>query len=453
MSEPQLDTIAKPSVTDAYVSEEERVLDPAVLDKSLVERMPEPSGWRLLVLPYKGKGVTDGGIQLLESTMDKENLSTSVCYVLKVGPLAYQDESKFNGIPWCEETLTEALSKLDSDESINKAALPESRRVEEDVQEESTYIDLSEDEAQSINPITDDAVKEDFDDEPSQSNDEEISETEKRTRGAQKRINKAVAQAKEYQRRELQALQYAKELKEQNQNLSTQLISSQASSTEQNMKLQEGYKDEFENRVDTQAEAAKKALKTAYEAGDPDTMAEAQQMLAKAEADRTALNRYKQEYDDYKVQYKNWSEEQQAQREYEVSAPQQQIQQEPLYQEPSVKSQGWAEDNEWFGTDQVMTNVAFAIHQELTSKGIDAESDEYYSQIDNRMRQELPHKFTNAGNNPPVQTVVSGTRTTGTGRNQNNRRIELSPSEQQLARKLGVPFKEYAKQKMRLQRS
>ena len=63
----------------------------------------EPSGWRLLVLPYKGKGVTDGGIQLLESTMDKENLSTSVCYVLKVGPLAYQDESKFNGIPWCEK--------------------------------------------------------------------------------------------------------------------------------------------------------------------------------------------------------------------------------------------------------------------------------------------------------------------------------------------------------------
>ena len=105
MSEPQVDTVATPSITitDAYVNEEERVLDPAVLDKSLIERMPEPSGWRLLVLPYKGKGVTDGGIQLLESTMDKENLSTSVCYVLKVGPLAYQDESKFNGIPWCKK--------------------------------------------------------------------------------------------------------------------------------------------------------------------------------------------------------------------------------------------------------------------------------------------------------------------------------------------------------------
>ena len=103
MSEPKLDTIAKPSVTDAYVSEEERVLDPTVLDKSLVERRPDPSGWRLLVLPYKGKGITDGGIHLLDYTVDKENLATSVCYVLKVGPLAYKDDTKFEGIPWCKK--------------------------------------------------------------------------------------------------------------------------------------------------------------------------------------------------------------------------------------------------------------------------------------------------------------------------------------------------------------
>ncbi len=350
-----------------------------------------------------------------------------------------------------EETLTEALEKLD-DDNVEKAALPESRRVEEETQEESTFIDLSEEDVESVSPITDDEVKEDFEDTTPAPDDEEISETEKRTRGAQKRINKAVAQAKEYQRRELQALQYAKELQEKNQQLSGQLLQSQTQSTEENMKLQEGYKDEFENRVETQATAAKKALKTAYESGDAETMAEAQQLLAQAEADRSALNRYKQEYEDYKVQYQNWAEEQQAQQEQQVQPLQQPVQ-EPVYEEPSVKAQQWADDNEWFGTDQVMTNVAFAIHQELTAQGIDAESDDYYSQIDNRMRQELPHKFTNAGDGQPVQTVVSGTRTTGTGRNQNNRRIELSPSEQQLAKKLGVPFKEYAKQKMRLQRS
>jgi hypothetical protein len=101
----------------------------------------------------------------------------------------------------------------------------------------------------------------------------------------------------------------------------------------------------------------------------------------------------------------------------------------------------------------VMTNVAFAIHNELQSSGIDLESDEYYSQIDRRMREELPHKFPAGGEQQPVQTVVSSTRITGSGRNQNNRQVKLSPSEQQLARKLGVPFKEYAKQKMRLQGS
>ena len=100
-----------------------------------------------------------------------------------------------------------------------------------------------------------------------------------------------------------------------------------------------------------------------------------------------------------------------------------------------------------------MTNVAFAIHNELQGSGIDLESDEYYSQIDRRMREELPHKFPAGGEQQPVQTVVSNTRITGSGRNQNNRQVKLSPSEQQLARKLGVPFKEYAKQKMRLQGS
>ena len=151
-------------------------------------------------------------------------------------------------------------------------------------------------------------------------------------------------------------------------------------------------------------------------------------------------------------------EQQEADAEYQEQkvAQQQPAYQEPAYQEPSPKAQQWASANEWFGTDTVMTNVAFAIHNDLIQSGVDLESDEYYAQIDSRMRQELPHKFngqTNVGGNNNVQTVVSGSRTTGSGRNQNSRRVELNPSEQALARKLGVPFKEYAKQKMRLQNS
>tara|TARA_R100001143_G_scaffold41547_1_gene37667 strand:- start:12853 stop:13293 length:441 start_codon:yes stop_codon:yes gene_type:complete len=103
MSDPLEGAVAIPSISDAYVSEESRFLDPTILEKSLIDRMPNPTGWRLLVLPYIGKGVTDGGIQLLNTTLDKENLATSVCYVLKMGPSAYKDVDRFGNTPWCKE--------------------------------------------------------------------------------------------------------------------------------------------------------------------------------------------------------------------------------------------------------------------------------------------------------------------------------------------------------------
>jgi len=356
-----------------------------------------------------------------------------------------------------EETLTEALSKLDDDNSVSRAAVPSGRRVEEDVQEEDAIIEFSEEEAEGIEPVTEDSVKEDF--EASYDNaEEELSEAEVKAKTAQGRINQAVKQAKEYQRRELQALQFAKELRDKNQQLSDQLQSTQTSSAEQNLKIQESYGNEFATRVETQAQSAKRNLKTAYESGDPEAMADAQQLLARAEADRTSLAKYQQELEDYKTQYSDWQEQQRyAQTQEYVEPEYQQQYQEPQYQEPSDKSQSWATKNEWFGKDKVMTNVAFAIHQDLVDQGVDLESDEYYAQIDSRMRSELPQKFNEqnfaGGNQQSVQTVVSGSRTTGSGRNQNSRRVALNPSEQALARKLGVPFKEYAKQKMRLQRS
>jgi len=358
-----------------------------------------------------------------------------------------------------EETLTEALSKLDDDSSVSNAAVPSGRRVEEDVQEQDAIIEFSEEEVEGIEPVTDDSVKEDF--EASYDNaEEELSEAEVKAKTAQGRINQAVKQAKEYQRRELQALQFAKELRDKNQQLSDQLQSTQTSSAEQNLKIQESYGNEFATRVETQAQSAKRNLKTAYESGDPEAMADAQQLLARAEADRTSLAKYQQELEDYKTQYSDWQEQQrytQEQAQQQVEPEYQQQYQEPQYQQPSDKSQGWATKNEWFGKDKVMTNVAFAIHQDLVDQGVDLESDEYYAQIDSRMRSELPQKFNEqnfaGGNQQSVQTVVSGSRTTGSGRNQNSRRVALNPSEQALARKLGVPFKEYAKQKMRLQRS
>ena len=86
----------------AYVSQSARVLDPTLLEKSFLDRMPQPTGWRILILPYKGKAVTEGGIHLVQSQIDRESLATVVGYVVKMGPDCYKDASKF-AEPWCQE--------------------------------------------------------------------------------------------------------------------------------------------------------------------------------------------------------------------------------------------------------------------------------------------------------------------------------------------------------------
>lgn len=95
----------KPSLEAAYVEASERVLDPSLIEKTLKERLPKPTGWRLLVMPYQGKATTDGGIVLPDEVVRREQLATVVAYVLKVGPLAYKDPAKFGEDcePWCKE--------------------------------------------------------------------------------------------------------------------------------------------------------------------------------------------------------------------------------------------------------------------------------------------------------------------------------------------------------------
>tara|TARA_R110000787_G_scaffold74543_1_gene165663 strand:- start:1260 stop:1763 length:504 start_codon:yes stop_codon:yes gene_type:complete len=90
------------SENDAYVQGSARVLDPTLLEKSFLDRMPQPTGWRILILPYKGKAVTEGGIHLVQSTVDRESLATVVGYVVKMGPDCYADANKF-ATPWCQE--------------------------------------------------------------------------------------------------------------------------------------------------------------------------------------------------------------------------------------------------------------------------------------------------------------------------------------------------------------
>ncbi len=323
-----------------------------------------------------------------------------------------------------------------TEEKIEKAAVPERKRVEEEVSDEAVEISL-EDNKQEVAPVTEDEVQENFEVSPQvEEQAKDMSEVEKRATLAQNRINKAVAQAKEFQRRELMAVQYAKELKEQNEQLRQQQKTQMSS-----------YGDEFGNRVESQMTLAKQALKQATESGDAEAIAAATEALTLATADKSRLEQYKQaqkQYEDQEAAYVQSLENQPQDQQYTQPVEE--------YAEPSPKAREWAKKNTWFGQDQVATSVAFAVHKQLENEGFDTDSDEYYDEIDKRVRQELPHKFNVEADKRPVQTVASPTRTTSTGRKQNNR-IQLTPSEQQLAKKLGVSVKDYAIQKARLQKS
>ena len=95
--------MSTPSIEAAFVDKEDRVLDPTLLEKSALERMPQPTGWRMLVIPYAGKRTSKGGIHLTKETVDREALATVVAYVVKKGPLCYNDKEKYGDSPWCEE--------------------------------------------------------------------------------------------------------------------------------------------------------------------------------------------------------------------------------------------------------------------------------------------------------------------------------------------------------------
>ena len=320
-----------------------------------------------------------------------------------------------------------------TDEKIEKAAVPEKRRVEEEVSDEAVEVSLGDD-SQEVSPVTEDEVKEDFEVSPKvEEQAKDLSEVEKRASLAQNRINKAVAQAKEFQRRELMAVQYAKDLKDQNEKLRQQQKSFSSS-----------YSDEFTNRVESQMTLAKQALKQATEAQDAEAMAAATEALTLATTDKARLEQYSQAQKQYEAQEAAYIQQQQNQPQEQYTQPAEE------FNEPSPKAREWAQKNTWFGQDQVATSVAFAVHKQLENEGFDTDSDEYYSEIDKRVKQELPHKF-NVEAKKNVQTVASATRNTSTGRKQN--RIQLTPSEQALAKKLGVSFKDYAIQKARLQKS
>ena len=321
-----------------------------------------------------------------------------------------------------------------SEEQVEKAALPVGKRADQEASDETKFIDLEENKDE-LKSIEEDTIQENFEtsDKVIEENKDK-SEVEKKAAYAQNRINKAVAQAKDFQRRELMAVQYAKQLEEENNKLKAT-----KQSFEKNMF------DSRKSETDSTIELAKQAHKQAVEANDAEAIARATELLSTAIAEKKYIEASEQR-SQFEADYNQAVTQ-------EVESPLQEPQEVQEYAEPSPKAQAWANKNSWFGQDRVATTVALTIHEQLANEGFDLNSDEYYNELDNRLRSEIPNKFdNNVEATKPVQTVASPSRTTSTGRKPSNR-VELSPSEQRLAKRLGVSFKDYAIQKARLQKS
>jgi len=231
-----------------------------------------------------------------------------------------------------------------------------------------------------------------------------------------KRIDKLTKKMREAERREAAALEYAEKIKKQNENLEAKT-----------KELDSGYTAEFKERVNTQSEVIKDNLKRALLAKDNDAVVKAQEQLAQIAIDQQRLKE---------------AEKLLSQKEEVVDTPKEP--EKPAYQKPDPRAEQWAEDNEWFGKDEVMTYAAFGIHKRLVEQeALDPKSEEYYNELDNQMRKEFPHKFgdTNKTTRQVVPPVASANRSTKSGR----RTVRLTPSQVAIAKKLGVPLEEYAK--------
>ena len=257
---------------------------------------------------------------------------------------------------------------------------------------------------------------------------EDISETEETKKEeeledysskVQKRINDLTRKLREAERGRDSALEYAKDIQTENAKLKTT-----------NTNLDKTYLSEAENRLASQKEQTVNALKLAHEAGDYEKIAKAQEVLSKIAVEESKVQDNLKTHETRAVE--------------ETAEIPQRVQQ---VRKPSAKTEAWAENNPWFGEDPVMTDAAKTIHEQVIYEGVEPESDEYYNEIDLRMRSYFPGRFedTEAAEQKakPQQKVASAGRVDAAS--SGKRKVKLTPSEVQMAKKLNVPLNEYAK--------
>ena len=252
---------------------------------------------------------------------------------------------------------------------------------------------------------------------------EDDSKLEDYSKGVQSRIAKLTRKMREAERREAAAVEYAQAVERKRQ-----------ADQERFSKVDSDFTKKFEENVKIGMESAQKELAMAIEAGDATAQVEANKRIAALAFENAKLEQRKQETPVVQepVQLSDGGR----------LPPQPTTQDLPA---PDPRAEEWASKNTWFGQDRAMTYTAFEIHKDLVNEGFDPQSNEYYAEVDNRIKVDFPHKF---GNNEtkqtakPVQSVASANRSVKSGR----KTVRLTSSQVAIAKKLGVPLEEYAKQ-------
>ena len=260
------------------------------------------------------------------------------------------------------------------------------------------------------------------------------------TKGAEKRIRQLIRQRKERDEELQQLRSEINNLRSAVQERDTQLSSSLKNSI-----------DSTESQLESNIEAAKQLYKQAVESGDTDGMLTAQESMSKAYAEKNRVEQQKVAWEEY-----NRALESSGQQATQIAQQQQQT------QEYDPKAVDWATKNSWFGQDQIMTAAALTVDQELKGEGYDPSDDDFYEEVDNRLRQRYPHKFQDVNSEPETprlqdtatssaQVVAGASRTPKTS--QSNNKVKLTQEDVRLANKWGIPLEKYAAEKLKVEQA
>jgi hypothetical protein len=301
--------------------------------------------------------------------------------------------------------------------------------------EESATVEMNQDGSEAVLTGLEEAPEVQMPDEPQQEQKQHAKDLDDYSNNVRKRIEKLTARLRETERREQAAIEYAKNVQQRATQLEQQF---RQTDTERLY--------EAKTRIDTQIAALKQVVRQAREEGDLDTETEAQERL-------TAILMDQRQVQQAAAQRQQQDQLAAYQAQQRQALQQQQQVQQPQPSEPDPRAEDWAEQNAWFGKDTAMTHAVFGIHAQLINQEkFDPQSEEYYDELDRRIREAFPHKFQsgNAGQAPQKQqrarsahSVAPATRSSGV--NSARRSVKLTPSQVAIAKKLGVPLEEYAK--------